>query len=464
METAMLSNQATRDVETLIHPYTQLASFRDTGPLVLERGEGVWVYDSAGKGYIEGMAGLWCTALGYSNHELVEAAREQMMKLPFTHLFSGRSHDPAIELAEKLKEIAPMPVSKIFFCSSGSEANDTQVKLAWYMNNALGRPKKKKIIARLRGYHGVTIASASLTGLPANHIDFDLPIANILHTSCPHYYRFGEAGESEQEFATRMADELEEQIQREGPDTVAAFIAEPVMGAGGAILPPDTYFEKIQAVLDRHDILFIADEVITGFGRLGTPFGSQRLGLRPDTLSFAKALTSAYLPLGGVMIPERMYQAMLDESRKVGTFGHGFTYSGHPVAAAVALKTIEIYQRDRIFEGAAAKAPVFERRLAALADHPLVGEARGLGLIGGLEIVADKRTKAQYDAKKGVALKCVGFAQAEGLIVRNLMGDRLAICPPLVITEAEIHELFDRLTRALDRTAEWVAQEGLVAA
>jgi 4-aminobutyrate--pyruvate transaminase len=460
----MLSNQATRDVEALIHPYTQLASFRETGPLVLERGEGVWVYDSTGKGYIEGMAGLWCTALGYSNHELVEAAREQMMKLPFTHLFSGRSHDPAIELAEKLKEIAPMPVSKIFFCSSGSEANDTQVKLAWYMNNALGRPKKKKIIARLRGYHGVTIASASLTGLPANHIDFDLPIANILHTSCPHYYRFGEAGESEQDYATRMADELEEQIQREGPDTVAAFIAEPVMGAGGAILPPDTYFEKIQAVLDRHDILFIADEVITGFGRLGTPFGSQRLGIRPDTLSFAKALTSAYLPLGGVMIPERMYQAMLDESRKVGTFGHGFTYSGHPVAAAVALKTIEIYQRDRIFEGAAAKAPVFEGRLAALADHPLVGEARGLGLIGGLEIVADKRTKAQYDAKKGVALKCVGFAQSEGLIVRNLMGDRLAICPPLVITEAEIHELFDRLTRALDRTAEWIAKEGLVAA
>jgi 4-aminobutyrate--pyruvate transaminase len=460
----MLSNLAARDVETLIHPYTQLASFRETGPLILERGEGVWVYDTEGKGYIEGMAGLWCTALGYSNHELVEAAREQMMKLPFTHLFSGRSHDPAIELAEKLKEIAPMPVSKIFFCSSGSEANDTQVKLAWYMNNALGRPKKKKIIARLRGYHGVTVASASLTGLPANHIDFDLPIANILHTSCPHYYRFGQEGESEQDFATRMAAELEEQIQREGPDTVAAFIAEPVMGAGGAILPPDTYFEKIQAVLDRYDILFIADEVITGFGRLGTAFGSQRLGIRPDTVSFAKALTSAYLPLGGVMVPEAMYQAMLDESRKIGTFGHGFTYSGHPVASAVALKTLEIYQRDRIFEGAAAKAPVFEERLARLADHPIVGEARGLGLIGGLEIVANKRTKAQYDPKKGVAVKCVGFAQAEGLIVRSLMGDRIAICPPLVISEAEIHEMFDRLTRALDRTAEWIAKEGLVAA
>jgi 4-aminobutyrate---pyruvate transaminase len=460
----MLSNLATRDVETLIHPYTQLASFRETGPLVLERGEGVWVYDTEGKGYIEGMAGLWCTALGYSNEELVEAAREQMLKLPFTHLFSGRSHDPAIELAERLKEMAPMAASKIFFTSSGSEANDTQVKLVWYMNNALGRPKKKKIVSRMRAYHGVTVASASLTGLPANHIDFDLPIANILHTSCPHYYRFADEEESELEFSDRMAEDLEDLIEREGPDTVAAFIAEPVMGAGGAIMPPQGYFDAIQAVLDRYDILFIADEVITGFGRLGTPFGSQRLGIKPDTVSFAKALTSAYLPLGGVMIPEEMYQAMLDESRKVGTFGHGTTYSGHPVACAVANKTLEIYKRDRIFEGVAAKAPLFERRMRDLEEHPIVGEARGLGLVGGLEIVADKRTKAQYDPKKGVAVKTVGFAQAEGLIVRSLLGDRISICPPLVISEAEIDEMFDRLTRALDRTADWISREGLRAA
>jgi 4-aminobutyrate--pyruvate transaminase len=337
-----------------------------------------------------------------------------MMKLPFTHLFSGRSHDPAIELAERLKELAPMPVSKILFCSSGSEANDTQVKLVWYMNNALGRPQKKKIISRLRGYHGVTVASASLTGLPANHIDFDLPIANILHTSCPHYYRFSQDGESEEAFSARMAQDLEEQILREGPDTVAAFIAEPVMGAGGALMPPDGYFAQIQGVLDKYDILFIADEVITGFGRLGTPFGSERLGIRPDTLSFAKAVTSAYLPLGGVMIPEPMYQAMLDESRKIGTFGHGFTYSGHPVSAAVANKTLEIYRRERIFDSVAAKA--------------------------------------------------VGFAQAEGLIVRSLLGDRIAICPPLIISEEEIGELFDRLTRALDKTADWIASEGSKAA
>lgn len=460
----MLSNLAARDVETLIHPFTNLASFRDTGPLILERGEGSWVFDGEGKPYLEGMAGLWCTALGYSNRELVDAAMEQFRKLPFQHLFSGRSHDPAIELAEKLKEIAPVPMSKVFFTASGSEANDTQVKLVWYINNALGRPKKKKIIARLKAYHGVTIASGSLTGLPLNHADFDLPIAGILHTSCPHHYRFAQAGESEEDFSTRLAAELDEMIEKEGPDTVAAFIAEPVMGAGGALMPPEGYFAKVQAVCDRHDVLFIADEVITGFGRLGHMWGSQAFGIRPDTISFAKAVTSAYLPLGGVMVNEAVYQALLDESRKIGLFAHGYTYSGHPVSCAVALKAIEIYERDRLAEQAKVKGRLFQRRLDALADHPLVGEARGMGLIGGLEIVADKGSKRQYEVKRGVAAKCVGFAQAEGLIVRSLSGDRIALCPPLIITEEEIGELFDRLTRALDRTAEWIGKEGLMAA
>jgi 4-aminobutyrate--pyruvate transaminase len=460
----VLSNLAARDVETLIHPYTNLATFRETGPLILERGEGVRVYDTEGKPYIEGMAGLWCTSLGYSNQELVEAAREQMSKLPFTHLFSGRSHDPAIEVAEKLKEIAPVPISKVFFTSSGSEANDTQMKLVWYYNNALGRPRKKKIIARLRGYHGVTIASASLTGLPANHADFDLPIANVLHTSCPHHYRFSRDGETEEQFSQRLAAELEEMILAEGPDTVAAFIAEPVLGAGGAVVPPKGYFQAVQAVLEKYDVLFIADEVICGFGRLGTMFGSQALGMKPDTISVAKALTSAYLPLGAVMIPEKMYEAMLDESRKIGTFGHGFTYSGHPVSCAVALKTLEIYERDGIVAKVAQKAPAFLSRLTALADHPIVGEARGHGLIGGIEIVADKATKRQYDAKRGVAAKCVALAQEEGLIVRSLMGDRIALCPPLIISEPDIEEVFDKLERALDRTADWIKREGLAAA
>jgi len=451
----VLTNLAARDVETLIHPYTHLDKFRETGPLVFERGEGVHIFDTGGKPYLEGMAGLWCTSLGYSNRELAEAAHEQMLKLPFQHIFSGRSHDPAIALAEKLKEIAPVPISKVTFCSSGSEANDTQVKLAWYMNNALGRPKKKKIIARVKGYHGVTVASASLTGLPANHAWFDLPIENILHTSCPHHYRFAEPGETEEAFSARLAAELEEMILREDPDTVAAFIAEPVMGAGGALVPPKGYFEAIGPVLERHDVRLIADEVICGFGRLGTMFGSQRLGMTPHTISVAKAITSAYMPLGAVMLDEPMYEAMLAGSREVGTFGHGFTYSGHPTACAVALKTLEIYERDRIVEGVAAKEPQFLRRLAMLEDHPLVGEARGIGLIAGLELVADKATKQQYDPKSMVAAKAIAFCQEEGLILRNLMGDRIAICPPLIITQAEIDELFDKLTRALDRTLDW---------
>ena len=344
-----LSNLATRDVETLVHPYTNLSRFRDTGPLIVERGQGVYVYDTDGKPYIEAMAGLWCTALGYGNEELVEAAAAQMRKLSFAHLFSGKSHDPAIELAEKLKEIAPVPISKVFFCSSGSEANDTQVKLVWYLNNALGRPSKKKIVSRVKGYHGVTIVAASLTGLAANHRDFDLPLPGFLHTSCPHHYRFAQDGESEEQFATRLADELEALIVKEGPDTVAAFIAEPVMGAGGVIVPPKTYFEKIMAVCTKYDVFMISDEVICGFGRLGTTFGCEKLNFKPHSISIAKALSSAYLPIAGVMIPEAMYQALLAESKKIGVFGHGFTYGGHPVSAAVALKALEIYTRDRVF-------------------------------------------------------------------------------------------------------------------
>ncbi len=456
----MLTNLQTRDVETLIHPYTNLDAHRTVGPLVLEQARGIYVYDVDGKPYIEGMAGLWCASLGYGNEELVEAAASQMRKLSFTHIFSGRSHDPAIELAERLKEIAPMPVSKVFFGCSGSDANDTQVKLMWYYNNALGRPKKKKIISRLKGYHGVSIASASLTGLPNNHIDFDLPLTGILHTSCPHHYRFGQEGESEEEFATRLAAELEEMILEQGPETVAAFIAEPVMGAGGVIVSPATYYEKIQAVLTKYDVLLIADEVITGFGRLGQMFGSPVMGMKPDTMSLAKAITSAYQPLSAVLLPEHMYQAMLDESRKIGTFGHGNTYAGHPVAAAVANKTLEIYTRENTVGHVQALTPLFQRRLRALMDHPLVGEARGVGLVGGLELVADKASKRAFSPKQGVAPKAVFFGQQEGVIVRAI-GDTIAICPPLIITAAEVDEMFDRITRAFDKTEAWVRKEGL---
>jgi 4-aminobutyrate---pyruvate transaminase len=457
-----LSNLAVRDIETLVHPYTQLAAFRDTGPLVIERGRGVRVYDNQGKAYIEGMAGLWCTALGYGNEELIEAAAAQMRKLSFSHLFTGKSHDPAIELAERLKEIAPVPASKVFFCSSGSEANDSQVKLVWYMNNALGRPRRKKIISRIKAYHGVTVASASLTGLVNNHRDFDLPIAGILHAGCPHHYRFAQPGESEDEFAKRLARELEELIVREDPETVAAFIAEPVMGAGGVIVPPKSYFPAITAVCRKYDVYMISDEVICGFGRLGTMFGCTALGFAPDSISVAKALTSGYVPMAAVTVPEVMYQAMLDESRKIGVFGHGFTYSGHPVAGAVALKALEIYARERIAEQAARKTPQFQARLAALGDHPLVGEARGFGLVGGIELVADKKSKRLFDAKLGVGPRAVRFAEEEGLIVRPIAGDIMSICPPLIIAPAEIDELFDCLGRALDRTLDWVKRERLM--
>ena len=459
-----LSNLATRDVETLVHPYTNLASFRDSGPLVFERGEGVYVYDSDGKPYIEGMAGLWCTALGYGNEELVEAAAAQMRKLSFAHLFTGKSHDPAIELAEKLKEIAPVPISKVFFCNSGSEANDSQIKFVWYLNNALGRPQKKKIVSRVKAYHGVTIAAASLTGIPTNHRDFDLPLPGFLHTGCPHHYRFAQEGESEEDFATRLAAELDALIVKEGPDTVAAFIAEPVMGAGGVIVPPRTYFEKIMPVCAKHDVFMISDEVICGFGRLGTAFGCQKLGFKPHSISIAKALSSAYLPIAGVMIPENMYQALLVESKKIGVFGHGFTYGGHPVSAAVAVKTLEIYARERIFEKAAERAPKFQARLQALGQHPLVGEARGVGLIGGVELVADKTSKRSFLPQQGVGPGAVRFAEQEGLIVRSVLGDVLTLSPPLVISAAEIDDLFDRLTRALDKTLDWVTREHLAQA
>jgi 4-aminobutyrate--pyruvate transaminase len=460
-----LSNLAIRDIETLAHPNTNLAGLRETGPLVFERGEGVYLYGVDGKQYLEGMSGLWCTSLGYGNEELVEAAAKQMRKLSFSHLYNGKSHDPAIELAEKLKEMAPVPISKVFFCNSGSESNDTQIKLVWYMNNALGRPNKKKFISRLKAFHGITLGAGSVTGLPANHNDFDLPLAGrFLHTTCPHHYRNAHEGESEEDFATRLAADLEELILREGPDTVAAFIAEPVQGAGGVIVPPKTYFEKIMAVCAKYDVYMIADEVICGFGRLGTPFGSQALGYRPHAISVAKALSSAYLPIAGVMIPEVMYQAMLDESRKLGTFGHGFTYSGHPVSAAVAVKTLEIYARDRIFETAWKNIPQFQARLARLGEHPLVGEARGIGLVGGCELVADKKTKGMFDPKKGVSAKCVAFAEQEGVILRAVPGETVSVCPPLIITAAQIDELFDKFGRALDRTLDWAKTENLLAA
>ena len=342
------TNMGVRDIEALVHPFTNLKRHRDTGPTILDHGQGIHLFDDRGQKYIDGLAGLWCTSLGFGNEELIEAAASQMRKLPFSSMFTGKSHEPAIELAEKLKEIAPGSPSKVLFSSGGSDANDMQVKLTWYYNNARGMPQKKKIISRMRAYHGITVASGSLTGLPAIHTDFDLPIKNVVYTSCPDFYRGAAEGETEDQFTDRMASELEALIQKERPDTVAAFIAEPVMGAGGVVIPPKSYFPKINKVLAAHDVRIISDEVICGFGRTGEWFGAQSLGFQPSSISVAKAITSGYFPLGAITIEEPLYQAMLSESEKIGVFGHGFTYTGHPVGCAIALKTIEIYQRERV--------------------------------------------------------------------------------------------------------------------
>lgn len=462
MTSGIGNSAASRDKAYYLHPYTNLKTHEDVGPLVIERGEGVHVFDDSGKAYIEGMAGLWCTSLGFGEERLVEAATRQLRKLPFYHAFTHKAHDPGIDLAEALIKIAPVPMSKVFFTNSGSEANDTVVKLVWYYNNALGRPHKKKIIARQKGYHGVTVASASLTGLPHLHRDFDLPIAGILHTDCPHFYRYGEEGETEEDFATRLADQLEQLILAEGPDTIAAFIAEPVMGAGGVIVPPATYFDKIQPVLKRYDILFIADEVICGFGRTGSMFGTQTYNLKPDIITVAKALSSAYLPIAAVMISEPIYQAMVRQSEKIGTFGHGYTYSGHPVSAAVALETLKIYEERDIVSHVRTVAPHLQDGLRRFRDHPLVGEVRGIGLIAGVEIVADKATKAPFDPKLGIGSHVARFAQEHGLIVRA-MGDSIGFSPPLIITSAELDDLTARFGKALDDTVSFVTDKGLAA-
>ncbi len=456
-----LTNAQTRDVEALIHPYTNLARHREVGPLILERAKGIFVYDNRGRDYIDGLAGLWCVSLGYNEERLIEAATKQMREMPYAHIFAGRSHEPGIALAEKLKEVAPFTASKVFFANSGSEANDTQVKLAWYYWNARGKPQKKKIISRIKAYHGVTIVSASLTGLPGNHRAFDLPLAMTLHADCPHAYRFAEAGEDDDAFAERLAGNLDALIEREGADTIAAFIAEPVMGAGGVIIPPATYFDRIQPVLAKHDILFIDDEVITGFGRTGNYWGAQTYNMRPHTVSCAKALSSAYMPISAVLIPEDMYQAMLEQSRAIGVFGHGFTYSAHPVAAAVANETLKIYEERNILAHVRRMSEPFVERLRALRTHALIGEAVGVGLLGAVELVSDKAAKKNFPAEKMVAAACCRFAEEEGLLVRALLGDRIAFCPPLVITEAEINEMFDRFARALDKTEAWVRKEGL---
>lgn len=450
---------AQKDIANHFHPYTNLRAIEKDAPLMIVEGDGIEVIDDTGKRYIEGMAGLWCASLGFSEKRLGEAAKRQMDVLPYYHSFSGKAHNVVAEVSEKLISLAPTQAlrdGRVIFANSGSEANDTAFKLVRYYHNAIGKPLKKKIIARVKGYHGVTLATASLSGIPTMHQHFDLPIHGVLRVGCPHPYQFAKDGESTEQFATRLAEELEALILSEGSDTIGGFIAEPVQGAGGVIVPPPTYFEKIQAILKKHEILFIADEVITGFGRTGSMFGSQTYSLQPDMLTTAKMITSAYVPFSALYVSNKIYQACADASAAVGVFGHGYTYSGHPLGCAVALETLKIYEERDIVGHVRSVSSAFQAGLQKFAGHPLVGDVRSVGLIGAVELAEAKHARRAFDAKRAVGAYLVRRAQEHGLILRAMGGDIIAFSPPLIITEAQIAELMRRFAKALDDTAAWI--------
>src|SRR5271166_3040855 len=456
------NSNAARDIASVLHPYTDLQTHLEVGPVVITRGKGVRVWDDAGKEYIESLAGLWCASLGFDNERLVQAAAAQMRKLPFYHGFAAKSHEPMIDLAEMLIARAPVPMSKVFFGNSGSEANDSAIKMVWYMNNALGRPAKKKLIGRQKAYHGITIGSASLTGLPGNHRSFDVPLPGFLHTIAPHFYHVGLPGESEDEFATRCADELEKLILAEGPGTVAAMWAEPILGAGGVIPPPRGYFPKIQAVLKKYDVLLVVDEVICGFWRTGNYWGTQTFDIQPDIMVCAKALSASYLPISAVIVNDTVFQALARESHAVGLFGHGFTYSGHPVAAAVAIETLKIYDEIDVGGHVASIGPHLQAELRRrFSDHPLVGEVRGAGLIAAVELVADKASRGNFKPAARVGARMTRLCEENGVISRAVLNDSLCFSPPLIISKEEIDEMLTRVGSALDELTAQLRREQL---
>ena len=441
-------NLVIKDIENLFHPATNLVVHEGSKPLILDKGEGIYVYDIQGNKYIEGLAGLWCNALGFGNESLVETAANQMQKFGYGSLFASKSHEPAIMLSEKLIEMSPYQEGKVFFGNSGSDANDTQFKLFTYLNNALGKPKKKKFLARKKGYHGITVASGSMTGIPANHKLFDLPLPNFFHTDTPHFYREQISNETEEAFVARLTSNLEELIIKEGSDSFMAMIAEPLIGAGGVLIPPKNYFPAIQAVLDKYDIPLIDDEVVCGFGRTGNCWGYETFSMRPSSITIAKALSSGYIPISAVIVPEDIFEPIKKASNDVGVFGHGYTYSGHPVACAVALRTLEIYEELNLFSHVEKIAPKFQERVNKLGAFEFVGEARGIGLIAALEIVKNKGTKENFDPYGKVGKQIAEICQKNGLIVRAI-GDVIAICPPLIITEEQVDEMFGILEASL---------------
>ena len=438
------------DKQVLLHPVTSIAEHQDKGPVIFKRAGGVHVYDNNDKSYIDASAALWCVNIGYGRKRLAEVAKEEMEKIGFYHTFGAASNEPQILLADKLIQLLHdhahcTQISKIFFGLSGSDANDTQFKLARYYNNLRGKPDKKKIISRIGAYHGVSAAAGSLTGIPLYHKAFDLPLDGVLHTSCPNFWKFGNPDESEEEFTNRMVKDLEDLILIEGPETIAAFIAEPVMGTGGVIIPTRDYFHRIQAILKEHDILLIVDEVITGFGRLGSWFGSSFYGIKPDLMSFAKGLTSAYFPMSAVAVADHVWQVLADGTPEVGVFGHGFTYSGHPVGAAVGLANLEIMEEENLVSNAAKIGPYLKQSLVGrLGGHPNIGQIRGEGLMIGVEYCAGRNSKEAPEMSPPAHKQVAMAAQERGLLTRALPFLPVnSFSPPLTFTKANADETVD---------------------
>ena len=446
-------NPQTREWQNLsndhhLAPFSDFKQLKEVGPRIITHAKGVYLWDSEGHKILDGMAGLWCVAIGYGRDELADAASKQMRELPYYNLFFMTAHPPVLELSKVIAEIAPEGMNHVFFTGSGSEGNDTMLRMVRHYWAIKGKPNKKVIISRKNGYHGSTVAGASLGGMTYMHEQGDLPIPGITHI--PQPYWFGEGGDmSPEEFGIWAANQLEEKILEIGVDNVGAFIAEPIQGAGGVIVPPETYWPRIKEILVKYDILFVADEVICGFGRTGEWFGSDFYGLKPDMMTIAKGLTSGYIPMGGLIVRDEV----VDVLNEGGDFNHGFTYSGHPVAAAVALENIRILRDEKIIEKVQAEtAPYLQKRLRELNDHPLVGEVRGVGMLGAIELVQDKATRKRYEGK-GVGMICRQFCFDNGLIMRAV-GDTMIISPPLVITRDEIDELVTKARKCLDLTLE----------
>lgn len=444
------------DRETLLHPFTHLKDFAsgaNGGPRIITGGRGIRVRDSEGHELIDAFAGLYCVNVGYGRTEIADAIHREALKLAYYHAYAGHSNAPAIELSQRVLALTPGQMRRIYYGLSGSDANESQLKIVWYYNNVLGRPRKKKIISRWRGYHGGTVMAGSLTGLDVFHRAFDLPQGPILHTETPHYFWNAAPGMSEREYSQQCARALEDLIQREGPDTVAAFIGEPVLGTGGLIPPPEGYWQEIQDVLRRHDVLLIADEVVCGFGRMDAPFGSHLYGIEPDLITVAKGLTSAYLPLSAAIVGEKVWRVLEHGSDVYGPFAHGYTYSAHPVCAAAGVANLDIIARERIVEHVAELAPYFLRRLKETFERrPFVAEVRGAGLLAAIEFAEDTVKRRRFDPARKVGSQLAAACIEEGVIARAMpQGDMLGLAPPLIIAREEIDDVIARMARAVER-------------